>query len=394
MRVKKAFLGAALTTLATTAPIAVAVSCGKNNSVDGISKWKSVDGISKWKTNLKVGQEYSLEQQGSTMSSLKFGLDAEMADKVMILQIFLAGYGFTLFSNVTSAFEDLTDGIPDVRHYHNLKLKKEANTLTDPDEIQKLDELEDEIKAWCAMRKKDLMDKTKNKVQGISWTSGGKDILKDFPRTYKITDIKDTNEGVAIKTTLSTQPPKGVVDGYLINDPVSGKLLGKSGDSGIKVVDAIKDIDKAWEDINKDIKFKQSPNDATLITKHVIMKKFVGIKYSNTLFNIRKKSLPKGNNPKNIVEALKALKDLNAKEKKGSFQESVKSFRELENFLNDLIMQRITKENGDITKLFEKKSYTYKPRDILKDLQTKVKTKPKYKNLLGNVKPNNLSWIK
>ncbi len=385
MKVKKAFLGATLTTLATTAPIAVAISCGKNNSVDGISKWK---------TNLKVGQEYSLEK-GSTTSYLEFGLDSDLADDVMKLQIFLAGYGFTLFSNVTSAFENLTAGIPDVRHYHNLNLKKEAGTITQPEQ-SKLTKLDNEIIEWCAMRKRNLMDDTKNFVQGISWTHKDKDILKDFQRTYKITDIQDTNQGIAIKTTLSTQPPKAKVDGYLINDPVSGKLLGKSGDSGIKDIaaikdGAIKDIENVWKNINKDINtFKHSPNDSTLITKHVIMKKFIGIRYSNTLLNMRKKSKQNGA-PKNILEALKSLKDLNANDKNGFFEKSVKRFRKVENFLNDLIMKRIAEKNGDITKLFERESYTYEPKDILKDLQFKAKKDPK---LLGNVNPRHLSWIK
>ncbi len=116
------------------------------------------------------------------------------------------------------------------------------------------------------------------------------------------------------------------------------------------------------------------------------MKRFLGVKFSQRIFNkkfegeIKSKQL-------SLPEAMFKLRNINPKD----FKEYVDIFREIEDSIHKTIMKRINDNNGDITKIFELKMYTYEPSQILRDLQKKAKNDPK---LLGNVNPRYLTWIK
>ncbi|TCG11575.1 Vmc-like lipoprotein signal peptide domain-containing protein [Mycoplasma todarodis] len=376
MKIKKAFLGTSLIAL-TTAPIAVAVSCGDEN----IPNWKGKSNF-----ELKVGQELAMEQQDAHEDTFGFSLTQQLAEETMKLQIWLSRRGFTLFSNATSMFENLTTDIPDVRYYDYLLTEKEKRKLTTK-ECYAFGQMEIAIQKWIQTKVNGLISKTRNFIQNITWTNGGKDILEGLPRSYKVEEIKNTLKGIAIKTTLSTQPPKGRVTGYFVRDPFSGKIMGSSEDKEITIKDAHGDLDKIIDQINSN-KAKgdeATTKDETLLTKYVISKRFLGIRFSKNI--LTRKTLSKS---LSMPEALLEIK----KENEYNFKQNVNRFRKIEEYINNLVMEHINKNNGDITKIFGKEMYTYKPAEIIKDLQRKVKKNPKFKGLIGDVKPENISWIK
>ena len=382
MRIKKAVLGTTLITLSTAAPIAVAVSCGKDEALNGVSKWR---------TSLKVGQEYAMEQQkpdSERGSSLDFSLTPEIAKITMELQMWLEGHGFTLFSNSTSIFEEILSDLPmkDVARYDDLLSKHGNRTVAEETEFQTLKK---EITKWCDIKQKDLQDKTKWKLQDLFWTSKGKVVLDGWKRKYRITKIRDTNQGVAIQTTLNTAPPENgkSIDGYVVRDSYSGKIFINSKTKSVSVDGATETLKKIWNKIhNKNHSNAGTKiNEKTFINEYAIVKRFIGVKLSNNTIDFKDKS---GKTiEQKFEDALKSLATLN----KATFKEYVEKFGKIEEFFHATVMKYIKDNGNDITKLYPNKEFTYKPESIIKDLQLKARKNPK---LLGNVKPRNLTWLK
>ncbi|NQZ29332.1 MAG: hypothetical protein HRT98_02995 [Mycoplasmatales bacterium] len=379
MKIKKAFLGASLITISTTAPIAVAISCGKDDVLNGVSKWR---------TSLKVGQEYDMEDQKSERTtSLPFGLTPKIAEMTVKLQMWLEGHGFTLFSNSTSIFDTILSNIPiqATTEYDELSQK---NNRT-PDEEVKFQELKTEIEKWSNVKKKELQNRNKWKLQDLYWTSNNKVVLDGWKRRYQITKIKDTNQGVAIQTTLNTPPPKNgdKIDGYIVRDPLSGKVFVNSNVKSVSIDGETEDLEGIWNKIHNPnhSNIGTKINEKTFINEYTIMKRFVGVKLSNHIIDFKDKG---GKTIKQKFEdVLKSLASINPKE----FKENVRRFQKVEEYFHNTVMNYIKDNEHDITKIFSNNSFTYTPQSIIKDLQAKAQKNPK---LLGNVNPKNLTWIK